>query len=63
MVKKIPIENSLIISRVAVGFEPDLNTMKNSDIIMARVFTDINGQQITEVHDCFALDVGVCIFL
>ena len=33
--------------------------MKNSDIVMGRVFTDENGNQIVQVHDCYALDVGV----
>ena len=44
---------------VGVGFEPDNNTMKHADIYIGHVITDANGNQITEVFDRYAQDVGV----
>ena len=49
--------------RVGLGLEPDENTMKNADIYIGRVTTDIDGNQITEMYDRFAKDVGVSNFL
>lgn len=44
-----------ISNRVGVGFEPNLNTMKNADIYICRVI----GNNTAECIDSFARDVGV----
>jgi len=44
---------------VGIGWQPDLNTMKNADIALARYFPDNNT---FEIYDCYARDVGVPTF-
>jgi len=44
---------------VGIGFQPDLNTMKNADIVLSRYFPE---NDTFEIHDCYARDVGVPTF-